>query len=346
MKKYLPWFTISILLLFAIALVGCDGQVEDVAPVDENGDEAVPVDDEVYVLNFATVDVEDSVIGESILLLKEYLEDESNGRLNLEPYFGGALGGERDAAEGVSIGTVHLTNIDSGIVGGYDPAFYVLAMPYLFDDKNDYYSKLDGELGQILRERAEAVGFKLYGFSDAGTRQISNTKQTVRSPEDMSGMVLRVPESDISIKTFEAFGANPTPMDFGEIYTALQQGTIDGMENSTEILYTVGFMEVQDYLTLTGHQETPLPIIGSLEFYNSLPEDLQQILVDGIALAEQFNRERIQESEEDMKNRMVEEGIEITELSDEELEVFKQAVEPLYTEFTSIVGEDILQLAQ
>jgi tripartite ATP-independent transporter DctP family solute receptor len=281
-----------------------------------------------------------------MLAFKDYVEKASNGNITVEMYFGGQLGGDRQNLENVLLNTVQFTVSDAGVMAGYNPAFYVLSMPYMFTDKESYYEALDGELGDALKEEASESGFQLFGFGDCGSRHIANSKREVRTPTDMAGLKIRVPESEINIAFIEALGANATPISFSETYTALQQKVTDGLENPIELLYTSKFMEVQQYLTLTSHIETPLTLVTSIEFFNSLSDEYKQIIKDGAQAQVEANRKALAESEAIYYQNMIDEGKTITELTKEEMQLFRDALRPVYEQFTPKVGEGIVTIAE
>jgi tripartite ATP-independent transporter DctP family solute receptor len=219
-------------------------------------------------------------------------------------------------------------------------------MPYIFTDKESYYEALDGELGDALKEEALESGFKLLGFGDAGSRHIANSKREIRTPDDVKGLKIRVPESEINIAFIEALGASPTPINFSETYTSLQQKVVDGLENPIELLYTSKFMEVQQYLTLTSHIETPLVLVTSKEFFDGLSDEYKKIIEEGAKAQQEANRKALAESEAIYYQKMLDEGKTITELTEEEMQLFRDALRPVYEKFKPRAGEDIVAIAE
>ncbi|GAB1475534.1 TRAP transporter substrate-binding protein [Bacillota bacterium] len=341
MKKRLTLITVLIVIL-VLGFAGCGDKQQG----GEGNQDQQAGAGEKLTIKYSSVDVEDSAIGIGMLAFKDYVERESNGNITCEMYFNGQLGGDRQNLENVLLNTVQFTVSDSGVTAGYNPAFYVLSMPYMFTDKASYYEALDGELGDVLVSEAAESGFELLGFGDCGSRHLANSKREIRTPADASGLKIRVPESEINIAFIQALGASPTPISFSETYTALQQKVVDGLENPIELLYTCNFMEVQKYLTLTAHIETPLTLVTSKEFFNGLSDEYKDIIREAAKVQVAANRKAIAESESVYYQKMLDEGKIITELTADEMQKFRDALRPVYEEFTPKVGEDIVAIAE
>jgi len=300
---------------------------------------------EKLVIKFASVDVDDSAVGIGMTAFKNYVEKASDGAMTVELYFNGQLGGDRQSAESVLLGTLDMSVVDAGILGVYDGAFNILAMPYAFESKDAVYRAMDGELGRVLSERAQKAGFYIWTYTDAGTRHIANSKRPINTLADLKGLKMRVPEVTITLDFMSAFGCNPTPINFSETYTSLQQGVVDGMENPIELLYTSKFMEVMTYLTLTAHSETVIPLITSIEFERKLTPEQRRIIAEGAAAQQKANRESIAKSETEYLKEMKAQGKQVIELTPEAKEGFINAVKPVYKKYEKAIGQDIIDLA-
>lgn len=302
--------------------------------------------DDTIVIKFAAVDPADTTVGRGITAFKDYVEEESDGQIEVELYLNAQLGGEREATEALGIGNVHMTSVDAGIIGAYEPSFKILGMPFLFDSKDAGYEAIDSELGDRLEEDAENSGFKLLGFYNVGSKHITNDRREIHEPKDLKGLTMRLAESDIYIKTFEELGANTTSMGFDELYSALEQGAVDGQENSLGLSYSSKLMEEQDYLTLTSHGEQELAIVTDLDFYENLSEDIQEIINKGIRYSIEEVRENLVIEEEEVIENMKEEGVTVTELTEENREKFIKATEPVYDYFAEEYDEDLIDIAK
>lgn len=301
---------------------------------------------DTLLIKFASVDVEDSAVGIGMSRFKEYVEEASKGAIKVELYFNGQLGGDRQSAESILLGTLDMSVVDAGVLGAYDGAFNVLAMPYAFASKEAAYKAVDGELGRVLRERGKKSEFYLWTYTDGGTRHIANSKRPVNTLADMAGLKMRVPEVKITIDFMTAFGTTPTPISFSETYTALQQGVVDGMENPIELLYTSKFMEVMTHLTLTAHSETFIPLITSTAFEQKLTDEQRRIITEGAAAQLKANREAIASSEAGYLEEMKAQGKQVVELTPEAKQAFVDAVQPVYQKYEKIIGQEIIDLAR
>lgn len=335
MRKFLAVALALTLMLFA---VGCGGQDSNTG-----GDQT---EDKKIVIKIPDISSEDTPIIKSEKEFKEYVERESNGRVVVELYPNGQLGGDRENVEGVMLGTVHMTMTPTAVLANWEEKFSVLDLPFLFDTREAAYAACDGELGDRLNELLVPLGLKSFGYSDNGIRHMTNNVRPINEPKDLKGLKMRIMESPIYVDMFDCLGANATPMGFGELYTALQQGQVDGQENGFTLVYQTKFHEVQKYMSLTGHVKSMMVVFTNQEWFDSLPADIQKIIEEG-AKKYLVQRQRELEIEADTENRNNIEGkIIINEITPENLEKFKAAVQPMYEKWAEKVGMDLIELAQ
>src|SRR5512139_1991698 len=204
----------------------------------------------------------------------------TKNKVKIDVYPSTQLGNERDMVEGLQLGTIDLVVTSTGPLGGFVPRMFVVDLPFLFRDRAHAYQVLDGPIGRELLNAFSAKGMKGLAFWENGFRQITNSVRPIEKPEDLKGIKIRTMENKVHLSAFRAFGASPTPMAWSEVYTALQQGTIDGQDNPIAIVYTSKLSEVQKYLALTGHFYSPALLLMSVKAYNSLPEDARKIVLD------------------------------------------------------------------
>lgn len=277
---------------------------------------------------------------------KETVEAESDGRVTVELYPNGQLyGSDREAIEAVQLGNVEMTLPAVAPLASFNEKFMVFDLPFLFNSTEAAYRALDGELGQELLEDLKSDNLKGFVFGENGFRHTSNNEGPIESPEDLDGLKLRTLENPLHTDTFKAFGANASPFAFGELYTALQQKTYDAMECPISLYYTNKFYEVQDYLTLTGHVYAATILLMNNDFYNELPEDVQQIVTEA---SEQFRadqRELSQEQNIMFLDELKANGMEVNELTEEQKDVFRQAAVSVYDEYVPKIGEDLVNKA-
>ncbi|MFW5749420.1 MAG: DctP family TRAP transporter solute-binding subunit, partial [Halanaerobium sp.] len=204
---------------------------------------------------------------------------------------------------------------------------------------------LDGTVGQDLLDQLEDEDIIGLAYWENGYRQLTNSKRAVESPEDVEGLKIRTMENPMHLAAWEEMGANPTPMAFGELFSAMQQGVVDGQENPWGTIYLQNFFEVQDYATDTGHVYSPFVLMISKQFYDKLPEDYQEIVKEAAVEAKDHNRETNREMNAEYLDDLKEE-MEVTELTAEQKAEFQEAVQPVYEEFEEEIGADLVEDVQ
>jgi len=240
-----------------------------------------------------------------------------------------------------------MCSLTTAVLTTYDDKFSVLDLPFLFTSREVAYAAVDGELGQQLEALLPKYNLMSLGFQDNGLRNISNNIRPINEPKDLKGIKIRVMESPTYVEMFKALGANPTPMNFGEVYTALAQGTVDAQENGASLVYTSKFYEVQKYYSLTNHVYSLNMVLISKKFYDSLPSDIQDILQDGAKqLLELKQREMESNSDEKYINLLIEKGMIVNDITPENCKKFVEAVKPVYEMYAEKIGKEIIELAQ
>lgn len=193
----------------------------------------------------------------AMLYMAERLEHHSGGEMVLEVYGGGQLGSERELIELLQIGSIAMTKVSASPLEGFVPEMKVFNVPYLFRDTTHYYAVLDSGIGKDLLLAPERVRLRGLGYYDAGSRSFYSVRRPIETPDDLAGLKIRVQESQTALQMIASFGASPTPIAFGELYTALQQGVVDGAENNPPSYYLSGHYEVAKYYTLDEHTAVP-----------------------------------------------------------------------------------------
>src|SRR5699024_3812701 len=277
---------------------------------------------------------------------KEKLETESDGRLSVELYPNGSLfDSDREAIEAVQLGNVEMTIPAVAALSSFNKGFMVFDLPFLFDDYDQVYSTLDSDLGEDLLGELEENDIKGLVFAANGFRHITNNDGPVEKPEDLKGLKFRTMESSIQTDSFKAYVANASAFAFGELYTANKQGTYDAMEQPISLIYTNKFFEVQDYLTLSNHFYAPTALLMNNDFYNELPEDLQDLVMEASEEYRTEQRKLAEEQDEEWLEEIKDEGMEVNELTDEQREAFKEASEDIYDKYEDKIGKDVLDRA-
>jgi C4-dicarboxylate-binding protein DctP len=332
MKKYL------ILLLMAVVMMAACGR-----PSTSSGSEG---EDKTYTIRIAHLVPEEQSSHVAAETFKEKLEKESDGRLKVELYPNGQLyGSDREAIEAVQLGNIEMTIPAVAPLASFNEKFMVFDLPFLFNNNEAAYKALDGELGQELLKDLEENNIKGLVFGENGFRHMSNNKGPIESPEDIEGQKFRTLENPLHTDTFKAFGANASPFAFGELYTALQQGTYDAMECPVSLYYTNKFYEVQDYLSMTGHVYAATALLMNNDFYNELPEDLQKLVTEA---SEEFREEQrglAQKQDVEFLEKLKENGMQVNELTDEQRDKFRDAASSVYDKYVDRIGQDLVDKA-
>lgn len=269
----------------------------------------------------------------------ELVAQKTGGKVKIDIFPATQLGNERDLIEGLQLGTVDLVVTSTGPVGGFIPKMFVVDLPFLFRDRDHAYRVLDGPVGRQLLEAFSVKDIKGLAFWENGFRQITNNARPIEKPEDLKGIKIRTMENKIHLATFKAFGASPTPMAWSEVYTALQQGTIDAQENPIAIIYTGKLSEVQKYLALTGHVYSPALLLMSSKAFTSLPPDIQQIMVDTAAECATFERNLLHDDETRQLEELKAKGMQVTTPNKE---LFRAAAASVYQEFEGQFGKEMI----
>ena len=269
----------------------------------------------------------------------ELVAQRTKGKVKMDVYPSTQLGNERDMVEGLQLGTIDLVVTSTGPLGGFVPRMFVVDLPFLFRDREHAYKVLDGPIGRELLDAFSAKGIKGLAFWENGFRQITNSVRPIEKPEDLKGIKIRTMENKVHLSAFRAFGASPTPMAWSEVYTALQQKTIDAQENPIAIIYFQKIYEVQKYLALTGHFYSPTPLLMSLKAFNNLPRNIQKSMLDTAMECATYERNLLRDNEAKQLAEIKAKGMQVTLPNKKP---FQDAAAPVYREFESQFGEDTI----
>lgn len=276
--------------------------------------------------------------GVTIDTFAEEVAKRTDGRYKIETFYAGSLGAERESVEAVQLGTQELTWTSTGPVPNFVPDTRILDIPFLFRDYEHARTVLDGEVGQQLLEKFDKAGIKALAWGDNGFRHMTNSRHAVNGPDDLKGLKLRTMENPIHIQAYEAFGVVPTPMAFGELFTALQQGTVDGQENPLSIITSAKFYQVQKNLTLTGHVFSPSVLLMNKDLYDRLSDDDKVAFQEAAQAAIVANRKRVDEDEASAVKFLKENGMEVVETVDRA--AFEQKLAAVFEKFGKQFGAE------
>ena len=249
----------------------------------------------VMRINISTA--QNSHQGVAIDVFAKEVEKRTGGRYKIQTFYNGALGGERESIEAVQLGTHELTFTSTGPVPNFVPETQILDVPFLFRDKAHARAVLDGPIGQEMLTKFDAKGFKALAWAENGFRHMTNSKRDIKEPADVKGLKMRTMENPVHITAYKALGIITTPMAFPEVFTALQQGTVDGQENPLSVIMAAKFDQVQKYLTLTGHVYSPAIFLMNKASFDKLSPADQQAFLAAAAEAVKANRARVDEDD-------------------------------------------------
>lgn len=259
---------------------------------------------------------------------KEYVEKASNGEIKVKIFPNNQLGNEREQMEGVQMGTIQMCSITTGTLSTLDAQMMALDIPYLFNSKAAAYKFLDGPIGAKIREGfSKKTGTVLLSYGENGFRHFTNRVRPIKSPADLKGLKMRTQENPVHITMMKSMGSIPTPIPYGELYTALSQGVVDGQENPVSLIESSRLHEVQKYITLDGHFYSPFVLIANGGFYNKLTPAQQKIVVAGAAAWSKKQREFNAADEKRSLEVMKKAGVQVTELTPSEQAEFKKTTQ-------------------
>jgi len=269
--------------------------------------------------------------------------EKSGGEIEVKVFPSSQLGGQKDLIEGLIFGTVDMALTGTAVLGQFQPQISLFDMPFLFKDRDHAYVSLDS-VGMDLGKALEGKGIKLLGYMENGIRHMTNNVRPIKTPADMSGLKIRVMNNKIYVETIKALGASPTPMAFGELYSAMQQGTVDGQENPSAHIWTKRFFEVQKYASLTAHAYAPEPVLISMMSWGKMNAKQQAIVQEAANEAVAWQRKVSEDEDKQYWDKIKATGqIEVIEV---DRAPFMAATKAIYAQFAPVVGQDNIDKVQ
>ena len=291
---------------------------------------------QITMRNSTTVS-QNSHQGEAIDTMAKEVEKRTNGRIKIQNFYSGSAGGEREAVESVQLGTQELTTTSTGPVPNFVPETRILDVPFLFRDKTHARAVLDGPIGKELLAKFDAKGFKALAWGENGVRHMTNSKRAVNGPGDLKGLKMRTMENPVHVAAYKSLGIVTTPMAFPEVFTALQQGTVDGQENPLSVIMSANFDQVQKHLSLTGHVYSPLVILMNKATFDKLSAADKQVFLDAAKVAVEVNRARVDKDDANGVAELRKKGMSIVENVDKAK--FVATMAPVLAEFEKQFGK-------
>ncbi len=329
-------------LVVAVALITPSVFVFAAAQKEETPEAESPV--EKVVLKVGHIFPAMHVTHRSLEAMAAYVEQKTNGGLKLELFPGGQLGKGANLSENVMLGTVDMATAGPGLLSRIEPSFAIWGAEFMFTGEEALFRVVNDPVGQEIYERLRKNhDLRVIGTGYLGARHLTTAKTPVKSPAELKGLKIRIPNIPYRREAFIAMGASPTPMAFQELYLGLQQGVVDGQENPLQQITSMKFYEVQKYLILTGHAQNPEMLIINEDKYASLPGSYQKVLLEGGEVYGDTCRRLFKEEEAVLLARVKEAGMTVIEPN---LDAFRDAVKDVPAKFESEWGAGLYERVQ
>ena len=296
------------------------------------------------VLKIGYTPVKDSHYGVGATVFCDAITKGTANRYTCQQFPSSALGGEREMIEAVQLGTQDLTNVSTGALGNFVPETKIVDIPFLFRDYDHARKVMDGPIGQDILKKMPAKGLIGLAWTENGFRHMTNNKRPINTAADAAGLKVRTMENKVHIEGYKSFGLLPTPMAFPELFSALQQGTVDGQENPIPVILSSKFSQVQKHLSLTGHVYSPAVLLLSAPVWNKLSDADKKVFVDAAKTAAVAQRKRVNDDEANGIAQLRKDGMQVVEKVDGES--FRKAVGPAYANFAKEFGADRIAAIQ
>ncbi len=300
----------------------------------------------VYEVRLATIAPEGTPWSDQLAAMKKRIESESKGRIKFVTYTGGQLGGEVETLRSLQRGRIQAWGGSIGAVTSIIPELQLLELPYLFFNEKEADYVLDEVLYKPFSSLLDSKGFILHSWNENGWRHFGTKRKPVLKTEDLKGLKVRSQESPIHIEMWKAFGASPVPISIPEVMSALQTGLVDGFDNSTLFATATGWYQSINHFVLSAHMYQPGAIIFNKKFWDSLPQDLQKILLGDPKKEAETGRKGVRAIEPEIIALLESEGVKVHKMTDAQKQEFAKLVQPVHTQFRNIIGADLFDRMQ
>ena len=274
----------------------------------------------------------------------ELVAAKSGGKLKVNVFPGGTLGGDAQNVSALQGGTIEFVMLNSGILASQVKDFEVYDFPFMFANAKEADAVVDGPFGQKLHARLAAKNIIGLAYTELGFRNITNSKKAISTVDDIAGLKLRVIPNAINVDWVKALGANPTPMPFPEVYAALEQKAIDGQENPLSVIVANKFFEVQKHLALTNHQYNPQSIIFSKKVWDTLTPEQRKVLQDSATEAAKYQRQVNRDKAAGDLDTLKKAGMQVTELSPAEQAKLRDKLKPVIDKHGAAIAATVAEL--
>ncbi|MFM1653909.1 DctP family TRAP transporter solute-binding subunit [Brevibacillus sp. B_LB10_24] len=328
--------------VLAAALIGCSNSSQPAAGGNSANASSTEAGKKI-ILKVGHVFSADHAWQKSLEGMAKDVAEATNGMVEIQVFPSSQLGGDREVAEGMQLGTIEMGLFGTGALQTLDKRMIVEELPYAWPTREQAYAAVDGKLGEALGEVMKEKGLFALSWWESGYRHITNSKNPIEKSEDLKGLKLRVPDADLRIDTFKELGTLPTPMPLSEVFTSLQQGIVDGQENPLSTIYSSKFQEVQSHLALTGHIWGSAVLAISDKKWGQIPEDYQKVIMEKAAIWKEKEREMIRQDDEKLLAELEQAGMKITR---PDVKEFREKVQPVWTKYESVFGKDLIDIVR
>ncbi len=294
-------------------------------------------------LKFGHVGKPGSLFEASVNAYAQCVSDESNGKIEVQTFGSSQLGKDKELLQKLKLGQVDFA-LPSSVMSSVADEFGVFEMPYIIKDR-DHMKRVQEKLGDTFQAAAQAKGYHIVGYFENGFRHITNNTRPINVPADLEGVKLRTPKGAWRVKMFKLYGANPTPMAFSDVFTALKTGVIDGQENPYAQIASAKFQEVQKYLSITGHVYTPAYVLSSKKHFDKHPADVKKVLTDCGSSTQTLVYRKAASLEVELLDVIKAAGVQVNNADNS---AFVNASKAVYDEFSSSVkgGAELVKTVQ
>ncbi|MDW7677111.1 MAG: DctP family TRAP transporter solute-binding subunit [Bacillota bacterium] len=339
MKSWKNAAILVVVLIFALNLFGCGGG----APAGEQETETPVSSAEPMKLVASHVLGPTHPYQPGFERMAEIVEERTNGEIVIEIFHSASLAEEEEAIEALQIGTIDITTVSAAPMTGFVKEYMASDLPFIFANPEDAFAFYDGEVGDKLFELTEPIGLVGLAWWENGFRNFTTKNTPIHTPSDMRGLKMRTMSSPVHMASIRALGGNAVPIPFGELYSALQQGVVDGQENPVANIHAMRFNEVQEYVILSRHFHDPSPLFISQLTWDKLNDEQKQIIQEAAIEARDYMRQVGIDQEAGLIEELRASGTEIIELTPEEVRMFQEATKDVYKEFEDQIGEEYMQ---
>ncbi len=328
----------ALFLAMTMVLSGCGSQSGGNTSGGGSSGETASSDKPVTLTAIVAGLTEDSPSGEALKKFAELCSEYSGGTVTVDCYFNTELGSVASCVDACKQGTIDIVSTGTSYFSGIVPDIQVFELPFLFDTYDEVHDALDNEPGDLLKDMFDGTGIKLLCYWESGMRHVTNSRGPINTPADMKGLKIRTVVSETQTATWEAFGAIPMALDMGEVFTALQQGTVDAQENALSSIASQKMYEVQDYLSMTYHSYTAMPFFVNQSSWDKLSADQQSAVQKASEESRDLERQLNADSEKVNLKLLEDNGVEVNYEPDRAS--FAALVGPVYELFTTRLGND------